>query len=156
MVANGSTQNELKWKSHRNIFQGPYHHASLVSRYASVIAIQRCSVFSMTVGIKSEPTCQSTLSMVAWEIIDTTTTIAELLHKSLNHLNLRLNPHGEHPNLLINLTIPQMDTYGHSMYYGFETTEGLVEYTKAEYRRHCYVPDLPCSNVLLLCRSTTL
>jgi hypothetical protein len=80
--------------------------------------------------------------------------MAKLLHKSLDHLNLRPVPHDKHPDLPIDLTVPQTNTYGRPMYYGFETTEEwLVEYTKVEYRRRRYVPDPPRSDFLLLCDS---
>jgi len=73
------------------------------------------------------------------------------LTKYFDNLNIEPLPkHSSHnesnkdPEPPMQLAIPQINTHGRSMYYGFETTgEWLIEYTKSEFKKRGYAPNPP-------------
>ncbi|KAF8800411.1 hypothetical protein BYT27DRAFT_7245710 [Phlegmacium glaucopus] len=77
--------------------------------------------------------------------------MADSLHKPFDNLNL--SPQSQQPSQKeanmdldspMQLALPQTNTHGRSMYYGFEVTdEWLIAYAKAESERRGYYPDPP-------------
>ena len=59
--------------------------------------------------------------------------ISQISNQSSSDLNLRPQEHNMGP---IQLPILQMDSCGHRLYYGMETKEWLIKYTKADFRNH--------------------
>ena len=76
------------------------------------------------------------------------------LTKSFDDLNLRSREHNRGP---VRLPIPQNNSHGRRMYYGFETTEAwVIEYAKADIRKREQPPDPLYSSMHLFSESIRL
>jgi hypothetical protein len=82
------------------------------------------------------------------------TIMAASLHKPFINLSLSTRQSLDNKPKIpsrMRLSIPQIDTQGRCMYYGFDVTEEwMIEYAKAEYGRVEYNPDPPPSDFDLL------